>query len=187
MNAASGVIVAVFPILFTPFLSRKYGIRKTCILVDAAFIPLVLCVSWVYKLVDLSWDYNLNSVLLWILLITLNGFCVTCTTLFVSFISIAVNNSVDSNIVGFAVGISQSFVALSRGTGTFGVAFIFGSSLNWNLFFPFDSHFIFILFAIIALINISMITYLLEDTVEKRKKRPQEIPLIDKELENKGL
>ena len=172
MNGASGVIVTLFPLLCTPLLSTKLGIRKTCLVLTAAMIPIILAVPWTYEL---------DGIALWVILILLNGFCVAFSTVFISFISMAISNSVSADIVGAAMGTSQSIIAIARAVSSAGFAALFGWSLGWDLYSLFISHFRFIVLALILIINFGLILTHFDKSLEKRQKKAEEIPMLEQE------
>lgn len=171
MNSGSGVFIALFPFFLTPYLSKKYGVKKSCLLNISFMIPVVFLVSWCYLL---------YGVPMWICLILLNGLSNALSTVFISFISIAVSNSVSPNITGAALGICQSVTALCRSiaTGTTGV--LYGSNQGWGVPFPLDSHFMFILIDMILIVNFIFILTQMKPELEKRKITDEEISLINK-------
>jgi MFS family permease len=171
MNSGSGVFIALFPFFLTPYLSHKYGVKKSCLITIFFMIPVVFLISWCYLLYGIP---------MWICLILLNGLSNALSTVFINFISIAVSNSVSPNITGAALGICQSVTALCRSvaTGTTGV--LYGSNQGWGLSFPLDSHFMFILIDIILIINFIFILTNMKPELEKRKITDEEIPLINK-------
>lgn len=175
MNGASGVFVTLLPLFCTPMLSSKFGIKKTCILLACGMIPVIFAISW---------SYLLTGAAQWIYVIFMNGCCVAFSTVFVSFISMGISNSVSSKVVGAAMGIAQSTVSLMRAIGSAGGALIFGWSLGWNLNFPLNSQFIFVLLDVVLVCTGVVVWRLLDGSIEKRAKTTEEIPLIDKEKGN---
>ena len=89
-------------------------------------------------------------------------------------------NSVPSNIAGAAIGLSQSVVQIARAVATLGTATIFGWSQGWNMFFPFNTQFVFVMIAGLCVIGIITIKLSLDKSVEKREKAEVELPLIEK-------
>ena len=170
MNGASGVIVTIFPLLCTPLLSTKLGVCKSCLVLTPAMIPIVLAVSWTYAL---------DGIGLWVILILLNGSCVAFSTVGVSFISIAISNSVSADIVGAAMGASQSIIAIARAVSSAGCAALFGWSLGWDLYSPFNSHFTFLVLAFILIINFGLILTYFDKSLENRQKKAEEIPMLE--------
>ena len=172
LSAGSGLIVASFPLLFTPILSKTFGIRKTCLILLGGLVPVLSIIPWTYKL---------SGVSLWIILIFLNGMCTTASSVSISFISMAISNSVGSDIVGTAMGISQSASAMARCISSAGAASLFGWSLGWNLFYPFNSQFTFIILVLILGLAMIIIFKFFDSSVEKRKANEIEDPLLIKE------
>ena len=171
LTAGSGVIVALFPLILTPYLSKNLGIRKTCLLLIAIWIPLLIAIPWTYKL---------SGVSLWAMLIFMNGLCIAVGSVIISFISMAVSNSVESDIVGTAMGISQGSSAIARSISSSGSASLFGWSLGWDLFYPFNSQFAFIAFVLILCITWAVIFKFFDGSLEKRKAKAIEDPLLIK-------
>ncbi|OMJ76315.1 hypothetical protein SteCoe_24341 [Stentor coeruleus] len=173
MNSLSGIIVTIFPLIFTPILSNSLGVIKSLILLLCSMIPIVI---------GISWTSELDGIPLWGLLVILNGLSIGITTVLVGFISIAVSNSVPSNITGAAMGFAQSSTALFRAFATTSTAWLYGASRQWTFGFPFDVHFAFMCIALACLIDIATIKFALDPAVEKRKQSDKEIPLIEKKV-----
>ena len=174
LTAGSGVIVALFPLLFTPYLSKTFGIRKSCLILIGIWIPLLIAIPWTYKL---------SGVSLWAMLIFMNGLCIAVGSVIISFISMAVSNSVESDIVGTAMGISQGSSAIARFISSSGSPSLFGWSLEWDLFYPFNSQFTFIVLVLIVCVTWVVIYKFFDDSLEKRKIKPIEDPLLIKAKE----
>ena len=174
LTAGSGVIAALFPLILTPYLSKNLGIRKTCLLLIAIWIPILIAIPWTYKL---------SGVSLWIVLIFLYGMYTAIGSVSVSFISMAISNSVESDIVGTAVGISQGSSAIARFISSSGSPSLFGWSLEWDLFYPFNSQFTFIVLVLIVCVTWVVIYKFFDDSLEKRKIKPIEDPLLIKAKE----
>jgi MFS family permease len=171
MNSLSGLFIAGMPLVLSPYLSRTLGVKKTCMAILAGIIPAVISISWGYKLYGAP---------LWIFIVCMNGITISFMSIFISFISIAVSNSVPSNIAGAAMGICQSVGALGRTIANVGTATILVWSIESGLSFPFDTHFTFFLFGFLILLNIIGIKLFINDSVEKRKTKEIEMPLIEK-------
>lgn len=171
MNCFSGFIVMLLPLMFTDRIERRFGIRYSCILVS--------CLT-VLPLSIISYGYALSGFWLMTFLIVFNGLCVAFTTVLVSIISIAVSNTVASDVAGIAIGLTQAFVNLSRGIGNGGTAILFGYLQNKTLGLPFDFHILFFCIIAVLIIVCCLLRFTLDDTIEKRKKTSTELPLIDK-------
>ena len=173
MNGLSGFIIMLFPLYFSSTLSEKLGIKKTLLALTVTMIPTIFTISWTYLINN---NYATFSVL-----VLLNGICLTSSTVFVSFISIAISNSVSSNLAGSAMGISQAVVALMRALSTVSTAWLFSWSIDSALnFFPFDIHFCFFMLIFILIVDFILIKFTLDETVEKRKVKQNEVKLLEK-------
>jgi hypothetical protein len=117
---------------------------------------------------------------MWTWLVVMNGLAVALVTIMVSIISIAVSNSVLSNVAGTAIGITQAVVAFSRAFGNGGSALMFGSLQTAEFGFPFDFHLLFAGNCLVLAVVVVMINCLLDENIEKRKKQEVEIPLLTK-------
>ena len=176
VNSLGGIILIFFPLFFTPYLTATFGIKQTCMIVILSMIPITLIMPQLYLL---------QGPLLWISLSTCIGFFISFTTVFTSVISIAVTNSVSHDLVGRAMGICQSFVALFRSLGN-ATGVLFGFNINWNIGYPFDTHFVFYLCGFCLMSSYLILKYSLGQEIEKRKienkdnTKEIEVPLIEK-------
>ena len=171
VSAATGVIVILFSFFAAPRFSKSLGIKKTLALLVSGMIPVLLVISWTYLL---------NGAMLWVSLIIFHSMQCAFTSMFGSFISVAIANSVTSDITGAAVGFSQSTASLTRAIASLAGAWIFGWSLGWDLFFPFDSHFAFIFIAAVIVVDLVIILQYFNPSIEKRVMKNEEVPLLEK-------
>lgn len=169
MNMTSGVISMILPLVLTNVLKQKFGIRTTCML---------LCVWIIVPNSTISYTLKLPDELEWTLLVAFNGLTIAFFTIFLSIVSIAVSNAVDSSVAGTAIGVSQSVVAGSRALSTAGTALLFGYLQRFDLEFPFDSHFLFLLNDGILCITMIAAWLLLGRSVENRIKTTKEESLL---------
>lgn len=167
VNSLAGIVLIFFPLYFTPYLTKKFGVKKTCMLVITAMIPIAITMPLYYFSSD---------VLLWILLAISIGLFISLTTVFTSVISIAVSNSVSTELVGRAMGICQGYVALFRSIANAGVGILFGLIVDWNFSYPFNVDFIFYLCAFILGVSIVLMKNYITPRIEKRQKEDEMIP-----------
>ena len=106
--------------------------------------------------------------------------CCAVGSVSISFISMAISNSVEPDIIGTALGISQGFSAIARFIASSGSASLFGWSLGWDLFYPFNSQFTFIVLVIILCVAWVVIYKCFDGSLEKRKVKAIEDPLLIK-------
>ena len=160
VNAMAGIVLIFFPLYFTPYLNTTYGVKKTCIMVVAAMFPIVILVPEFR---------HLHGVGLWFCLSVSIGFFISFTTVFTSTISIAITNSVSQDLVGRAMGISQSYVALFRALANACAGWLLGVVLDWDFPFPADVHLVFYIAAILLLMAVVMMNFGMGAEIEKRK------------------
>ena len=160
VNSMGGVILIFFPLFGTPYLTKAFGIRQTCMIVILLMVPITLIMPQLWVT---------HGVLLWTLLAFQIGCFISFTTVFTSVISIAITNSVSSDLVGRAMGLCQSFVALFRALANFVIGYLFGISISWDLAYPLDTHFLFYLCGGILGIAYCMTKYGFDKGIEQRK------------------
>lgn len=172
MNSASGVLVTAYHLGLVPVFAKKFGIIKSCILFIIQLLPVVILISFTYML---------DTISMWTLLIIFNALSIVGSTAFISFISMAVANSVDPAIVGAVMGVTQSVIAFIRGVTIASFGALFGWSQTWGMYFPFDVHFSFLMVGVVLLLNWLVIKLWLDPSVEKRfVQKPEEIPMLEK-------
>lgn len=176
MNSISGIIVTGFHFFAVPLMSKKFGVIKSGILIALSMIPTIFIISFCNSFIGL-WD----DVLFWVVIVVCNGFSIALSTACISFISIAISNSVDIEILGLATGITQSIIACVRGVSIAGFGIVFAAAQKWDIGFPFDLHFPFFFLLVILVIIYLMMQFCLSKEVETRKKKKDvEVPLIDR-------
>lgn len=169
MNMTSGFISMLLPLLFTNTLKQKMGIRMACL-----FLSVLIMIPNTFA----PFTVHLPEEVLWASLVICNGLFIALCTIFLSIISIALSNAVNSDMAGIAIGMSQSVVSGSRALSTSGTALLFGYMQEFTFPFPFDSHFLFLLNNVFCSFTILSILYLLNPRVERRRLSTNEEPLL---------
>ena len=105
IQTLAGVYVLIIPWALTTSLNKKYGIIGSLKIVSITIIPLLLFMPILKAIPDYFQNFALG---------TIYGLINSFVIMFIFYISICVTNTVSSDIMGTANGISQSFVALVR-------------------------------------------------------------------------
>ncbi|OMJ92237.1 hypothetical protein SteCoe_5005 [Stentor coeruleus] len=167
----AGIFVIFLPTLLVPVINMKIGLIRSLICVETAFIPLFMTIFacrnlfGIWKYASLAVFYGINN---------------SCISIFILYLSICISNTVTSDILGAANGLSQAFISICRfiSTSTFGI--IYGWSVTSGIAFPFiDASFSYILLIILAICNLTIIITTLDPSVEHKKSIPAEIPLLE--------
>ena len=162
MNSLSGVIVTFYHFYGVPELSKRFGVIDSGIVINLKLLPVIAIVSFCNLLIDRPFAF-------WPIIIIANGLSIALTTAYISFISIAVANSVSPDILGLATGITQSVIACIRGVSIAVFGIIFAAFQRWKLGFPFDLHFPFFIMIMILFAIFALVKFGLNRDVEKRK------------------
>jgi hypothetical protein len=174
MNATSGIISVALPLMITDTLKRKFGIKTSCIL---------LSIWVIFPNTLISYTGQIGGFFEYPLLVICNGLCIALFTIYLSIISIAVTNSVETNAPGTAIGFFQAVVSFSRVTATSGTAFLFSSLQNSDFDLPTREHFIFHLSNFYLILIVFLIICFLSKRIEKRVKMQEVISIEESLLE----
>lgn len=142
---------------------------------------------FVIPIVDTSYLYDIKW-LAWIILII--GLCIRIlhSQFCLTSIFVIINNTVTPESMGTLNGIAQSMVALTKAITPFTMASLFAWSLDNDLPFPFDKHFVFILCVSLSLIALFLSFFLSRDVNyskdAKKDKTDEKIEMEDKESNN---
>jgi len=177
VNSLAGIILIFFPLFCTPYLTKIFGVKKTCQLVISLMVPITIILPF-YSQVT-------NEIVLWVLLSLSIGFFISFTTVFTSVISIAATNTVSHELVGRAMGFCQSYVAMFRSLANAFMALLCGWVVSLDLNFPFTVDILFFACGFILVFAVIMMKYCMGEEVEKRKQNEGDKkmePLLDKKL-----
>lgn len=178
MNSLSGIVVTLYHFYGVPTMSKNFGVIKSAIIINLQLIPIILIISFCNSM--MGFDY-----LFWPMIIITNGLSIASTTAYISFISIAISNSVTPDILGLATGITQSIIACIRGVSIAGFGVIFAAFQRWKLPFPLDLHFPFFFLIVVLCLILILVKYCLSREVEKRKPvEPKAVPLLERNKED---
>lgn len=167
----SGLFVIFVPTLLVPVINTKIGLKKSLIYVGIAFVPIFMMVFACRKLIGI-WKY--------ISLAVFYGITNSCISISILYVSICISNTVTSDILGTANGLSQAFISVCRfiSTSIFGI--IYGWSVTSGIDFPFiDASFSYLLLIFLSICNLILIVTTLDSSVERKKTLPVEVPLLE--------
>jgi hypothetical protein len=135
MNFLSGFIVALLPFWLTPRLSKNFGVFRSLFLLE-----FILGIFMVLPLLS-----KIFSGLSFLLVLSLtNGLNVCFSIVFISFVSIAISNSVRPDCSGVGVAAAQTVVAVLRTLAASTSSAAFGKIcenhffLNYSILFVFN-------------------------------------------------
>ena len=121
-----GIFVLILPTLLTPIIEKKLGLVKSIFMLVISLIPFTGFTSYLIIL---------PSYLQYSSLVVFFGLINSLTGIFIYYISICISNSVNSNILGLATGISQAFIGICRFMD--GVSLMVKQFLEWIFIFHF--------------------------------------------------
>lgn len=173
VNSLAGVILIFFPLFCTPYLTKILGVKKTCELVISLMVPITILMPIV--------SHIQSEYLLWFFLALFIGFFISFTTVFTSVISIAATNTVSHELVGRAMGLLQSYVAIFRAIANGFMALLCGWVISLELPYPFNINGLFYLCGLVLIAAVYLMSRFMGPEVEKRKKEGKEMTsLLDK-------
>ena len=160
MNTLSGVVVVMLALVLTARLVSKFGLYRSLVLSEIVLSPLM-----VLPLVSASFD----GLLLWVVLVVTNGLNICFSTIFISFVSIAISNSVDLAVIGLGIGFAQTVVAVLRFVSAFASAAVFGKMIESGWELGFKNYLIFGVSSLLLIANSLMIYFFLDPSIEYRR------------------
>lgn len=168
----AGIFVLVLPPLLTPVINMKIGLINSIAWICALLGPMYMVV-YICRVLSGMWKYAALTIFYGV---TNSGIAI-----FMFYISICVSNTVTSDILGAANGLSQAFVGMNRfiSSNTFGI--IYGWSVTSGLSYPLiDASFPYLLIVILSIIDLVLILVTLDSSVERKKvKSIAETPLLE--------
>ncbi|OMJ79964.1 hypothetical protein SteCoe_19879 [Stentor coeruleus] len=168
----AGIFTMILPPLLTPMINMKFGLIRSMIGISIVLVPIYLSVficrelDGLLKYAALSIFYGINN---------------SCGSISISYASIIISNTVTSDILGAANGLSQAIIGVFRFISSSFYGVIYGWSVTSGLAFPLiDASFSYLILISLSITLLVIIMKTLDSSVEHKKGRSSvEIPLLD--------
>lgn len=168
----AGIFVLILPPLLTPVISMKIGLVKSLVWIGIIIVPFFFLVyacrelDGMWKYAALAAFYGINN----------SSFCI-----FIFYISICISNTVTSDVLGAANGLSQALIGVCRFASASMFGIIYGWSVTSGLSYPLiDASFSCLIMCLLVIFEVILIINTLDLSVEHKKTKTQvESPLLE--------
>ena len=174
-----GIFVLILSTLLTPIIEKKLGLVKSIFFLAISLIPFTGFISYL-NIFPRYLQYSS--------LVSFFGLINSLTAIYIYYISICISNSVNSDILGIATGISQGLIGMCRFISTTSIGIIYGWSITNGKAIPgVNIHFSFLFLVFILIIQVILIKFKLHPSLEKKmeNKDLKLLLLNDKDNKNK--
>lgn len=162
IQGLSGIYMLILPPLLTPIISNKIGLVNSLLVLSISAIPVSICIPYL-RIFDAPFRY--------IAIVSLYGLSNSIMSMSVLYISICISNTVTSEVLGAANGLSQSFMAICRFLSAIMSGFIYGWSVSSGFSLPgINASFCYYIICGFLLIQAFFIFVFLDKSIEKKKK-----------------
>jgi hypothetical protein len=180
IQMVSGVLVFILPPLLTPRLNKRFGLIISTVALTLTMMPVVVVLgmapwmSYYFKYAALFVIYGLESSII---------------SIFISYISICISNTVTSQVLATAIGLSQALLGISRFTATSAFGVVYGWTVGPGLEFGFNARSTCFFMGIVPVFTAGILWFAVDRSVERKKEvKSNEIPFVVKNERNlKGL
>jgi hypothetical protein len=176
IQMVSGGIAVVLSPLLTPRLNKRFGLIISTVGLTLTMMPVVVLLgiaplmSYYFKYAALFVVYGLENSLI---------------SIFIFYISICISNTVTSQVLATAVGLSQALVGISRFSGASAFGVVYGWTVGPGLQFGFNARSTCFFMGIVPVFSAGVLWFGVDRSVERKKEgKSNEIPLVVKNESN---